>query len=67
MYKNVLIALNDSPRKTPTGSITLEESIGNFLLRRLRELGLAHVFGVAGDFNLEILGYGKPDVMKSAA
>jgi indolepyruvate decarboxylase len=55
MYKNVLIALNDSPRKTPTGSITLEESIGDFLLRRLRELGLAHVFGVAGDFNLEIL------------
>jgi len=42
-------------RKTPTGNITLEESIGNFLLRRLRELGLAHVFGVAGDFNLEIL------------
>ena len=42
-------------RKTPTSSITLEESIADFLLRRLREVGLAHVFGVAGDFNLELL------------
>jgi indolepyruvate decarboxylase len=32
-----------------------EESIGNFLLRRLTEAGLSHVFGVAGDFNLELL------------
>lgn len=36
-------------------SNSLDESIGNFLLRRLRELGLSHVFGVAGDFNLELL------------
>jgi hypothetical protein len=42
-------------RKSPTSSITLEESIDDFLLRRLREVGLVHVFGVAGDFNLEIL------------
>ena len=39
-----------------------EETIGGFLLRRLHELGLAHVFGVAGDFNLELLGQ-----MESAA
>jgi len=32
-----------------------DETIGTFLLRRLREVGLAHVFGVAGDFNLELL------------
>ena len=32
-----------------------QEMIGAFLLCRLRELGLKHVFGVAGDFNLEFL------------
>jgi indolepyruvate decarboxylase len=31
------------------------ELVGNFLLRRLREVGLSHLFGVAGDFNLEFL------------
>jgi len=31
------------------------ETVGDFLLRRLAELGLKHVFGVAGDFNLEFL------------
>src|SRR5258708_22901236 len=31
------------------------ETIGAFLLRRLRELGVSHIFGVAGDFNLEFL------------
>ena len=30
-------------------------TIGDFLLRRLREAGIAHLFGVAGDFNLEFL------------
>ena len=33
----------------------VEETIGSFLLRRLNELGLKHLFGVAGDFNLEFL------------
>ncbi len=31
------------------------ETIGDFLLRRLRDIGISHVFGVAGDFNLEFL------------
>lgn len=31
------------------------ETIGDFLLRRLCELGVSHLFGVAGDFNLEFL------------
>ena len=31
------------------------ELLGEFLLRRLREVGLSHIFGVAGDFNLELL------------
>jgi TPP-dependent 2-oxoacid decarboxylase len=30
-------------------------TIGAFLLRRLREAGISHLFGVAGDFNLEFL------------
>jgi len=28
-------------------------AIGDFLLRRLREVGIGHLFGVAGDFNLQ--------------
>jgi indolepyruvate decarboxylase len=42
-------------QESPTGSTTLQESVGTFLLRRLHEVGVAHVFGVAGDFNLELL------------
>ena len=42
-------------RKTLTGNITLQESIGKFLRRRLREDGIGHVFGVAGDFHLDLL------------
>jgi indolepyruvate decarboxylase len=30
-------------------------TIGDFLLRRLEEAGVSHVFGVPGDFNLELL------------
>ncbi|WP_420238705.1 alpha-keto acid decarboxylase family protein [Telmatobacter bradus] len=30
-------------------------SIGNFLFLRLRQMGIAHVFGVPGDFNLQLL------------
>ncbi|MFJ7257207.1 hypothetical protein ACIQWV_32695 [Streptomyces sp. NPDC098085] len=30
-------------------------TIGDFLLRRLREAGMYHLFGVAGDYNLEFL------------
>jgi indolepyruvate decarboxylase len=30
-------------------------TIGDFLLRRLREAGIAHLFGVPGDFNLEFM------------
>jgi indolepyruvate decarboxylase len=31
------------------------EAVGDFLSRRLRELCICHVFGVAGGFNLEFL------------
>ncbi|MBO3744840.1 alpha-keto acid decarboxylase family protein [Streptosporangiaceae bacterium NEAU-GS5] len=35
--------------------MTTTMTIGDFLLRRLREVGIQHLFGVAGDFNLEFL------------
>jgi indolepyruvate decarboxylase len=29
--------------------------VGDFLLRRLEEAGVRHLFGVPGDYNLELL------------
>jgi indolepyruvate decarboxylase len=34
---------------------TLTMTVGEFLLRRLREAGIGHAFGVPGDYNLELL------------
>ena len=33
----------------------MKQSIGNFLLRRLKEAGIKHIFGVPGDYNLELM------------
>lgn len=33
----------------------MKMTIGRFLFRRLREIGVGHVFGVPGDFNLQLL------------
>ena len=33
----------------------MKETIGNFLLRRLHEAGIEHIFGVPGDYNLELM------------
>ena len=33
----------------------MKQSIGNFLLRRLEEVGIQHLFGVPGDYNLEFM------------
>jgi indolepyruvate decarboxylase len=33
----------------------MKQSIGDFLLRRLEEAGIRHLFGVPGDYNLELL------------
>jgi hypothetical protein len=41
----VEIKTTTAAQSTPT--------IGDFLLRRLREAGISQLFGVAGDFNLE--------------
>jgi len=47
-------AAGTSGRMGP-GSDSTTMTIGEFLLRRLREAGVGHVFGVPGDFNLELL------------
>ena len=33
----------------------MKQSIGNFLLRRLQEVGIQHIFGVPGDYNLGLM------------
>ena len=33
----------------------MKQSIGDFLLRRLHEAGIRHIFGVPGDYNLEFM------------
>ena len=40
-------------RATVTETMTM--TVGEFLLRRLREAGIQHAFGVPGDYNLELL------------
>jgi indolepyruvate decarboxylase len=39
---------------SPAGE-TLTMTVGEFLLRRIREAGVRHAFGVPGDYNLELL------------
>lgn len=39
----------------PSQHSVRSETIGDFLKRRLKEMGLSKLFGVAGDFNLEFL------------
>jgi indolepyruvate decarboxylase len=50
-------AAQATERSAPAGAGTdsLTTTVGEFLLRRLREAGVRHVFGVPGDFNLELL------------
>src|SRR5262250_1292528 len=33
----------------------MKQTIGEFLLRRLQEAGVRHIFGVPGDYNLELM------------
>jgi hypothetical protein len=41
--------------KTVSSSSSRRMKIGDFLLRRLKETGVRHLFGVPGDYNLELL------------
>jgi indolepyruvate decarboxylase len=33
----------------------MKQAIGDFLLRRLEEAGIRHIFGVPGDYNLGLM------------
>src|SRR5579862_7583820 len=41
--------------RTGPGKDTMTMKAGEFLLRRIREAGIQHAFGVPGDYNLEFL------------
>jgi indolepyruvate decarboxylase len=45
----------DKSEHTGRGAESLTMTVGEFLLRRLHEAGVRHLFGVPGDFNLELL------------
>jgi hypothetical protein len=42
-------------KEAKTNSPSRRMKIGDFLLRRLNEAGVRHLFGVPGDYNLELL------------
>jgi len=48
-------ALNDQSFKPTSDLKTRRMKIGDFLLSRLKEAGVRHLFGVPGDYNLELL------------
>jgi indolepyruvate decarboxylase len=37
------------------GAVSLKQTVGEFIIRRLKEVGISHMFGVPGDYNLEFL------------
>ena len=49
----------------------MKQAIGEFLLRRLQEAGIRHIFGVPGDYNLELMQQledrGEPAVVEKMA
>ncbi|HXW87156.1 MAG TPA: thiamine pyrophosphate-binding protein [Streptosporangiaceae bacterium] len=45
----------DKSGYTGRGTESRTMTVGDFLLRRLQEAGIGHLFGVPGDFNLELL------------
>src|SRR5215470_11035689 len=46
---------HDSGEHAMPTSASRRMKVGDFLLRRLEEAGVSHLFGVPGDFNLELL------------
>jgi indolepyruvate decarboxylase len=46
---------SDRAQQTGQAAESRTMTVGDFLVRRLREAGIGHVFGVPGDFNLELL------------
>jgi indolepyruvate decarboxylase len=50
-----LTPISSSKVKTMPSTTARRMTIGDFLLRRLNEAGVRHLFGVPGDYNLELL------------
>ncbi len=50
---------SDKAQHIAQGTESRTMTVGDFLLRRLQEAGLGHLFGVPGDFNLELLQQNK--------
>ncbi len=46
---------SDRAQQMTRGTENRTMTVGDFLLRRLQEAGIRHLFGVPGDFNLELL------------
>jgi indolepyruvate decarboxylase len=44
-----------TPGRMGPGIESMTMTVGEFLLRRIREAGIGHAFGVPGDYNLELL------------
>jgi indolepyruvate decarboxylase len=44
-----------TPGRMGPGMESMTMTVGEFLLRRIREAGIGHAFGVPGDYNLELL------------
>jgi indolepyruvate decarboxylase len=41
--------------KHPSETASRRQTVGEFIIRRLGEVGICHLFGVPGDYNLEFL------------
>jgi indolepyruvate decarboxylase len=52
---HVTMTAERSAVSTGRESMTTTMTVGEFLLRRLKEAGVTHAFGVPGDYNLELL------------
>jgi indolepyruvate decarboxylase len=50
---------SDRAQQVVQGADSRTMTVGDFLLRRLQEAGIGHLFGVPGDFNLELLQQNK--------
>ena len=49
------MTVTDGRSAASSGRESLTMTVGEFLLRRIREAGVRHAFGVPGDYNLELL------------
>jgi hypothetical protein len=54
-FLDAAMAAVAAAKKAKTSSPSRRMKIGAFLLRRLNEAGVRHLFGVPGDYSLELL------------